>query len=231
MPELRRDGPRSSRRGLHCVQTTSAGSCAIAPQFGQTVLPSPGRRYCCETVGDGMSSSAYGVCGRLAPHRKQIRSSGCTLTPQSGQVRIAISSLSSGKPMSATLPPERLLALGIPYSAGPAGRSPRPRPRQRRPCRARRFLDRGSKTAISATNDPRSRSLAGRLGRSWARRGGGPGSFAGCLGRRNVTTVKALIAGRGRDFRHSSQGLSIAREKRKFNNHYPNRMHSFAAVP
>ena len=32
-------------------------------------------------------------------------------------------------------------------------------------------------------------------GRSAARRGGGPGRFAGCLGRRNVTAVKALIAG------------------------------------
>ena len=68
-------------------------------------------------------------------------------------------------------------------------------------------------------------------GRSAARRGGGPGRFAGCLGRRNVTAVKALIAGYGRGFRRSSQGLSIALEKRKFNNHYPNRMHSFAAVP
>ena len=78
---------------------------------------------------------------------------------------------------------------------------------------------------------PRPVALAGRPGRSRARRGGGPGRFAGCLGRRNVTTVKALIAGRGRHFRHSSHALSIAREKRKFNNHYPNRMHSFAPVP
>jgi hypothetical protein len=34
------------------------------------------------------------MCGRFAPHRKQIRSSGWTLTPQSGQLRLAMFSLS-----------------------------------------------------------------------------------------------------------------------------------------
>jgi hypothetical protein len=73
---------------------------------------------------------------------------------------------------------------------------------------------------------PAGRRGAGGGGRALAT-GLGPGRF----GRRNVTTVKALIAGRGGAFPHSSRGLSIDREKRKFNNHYPNRMHSFAAGP
>src|SRR5215469_1405867 len=99
--EMRRRPPGSGC--LQLVHTTSAGSCTIVPQLGHMARPSPGRRYCWETVGDGISSSAYGVCGRLAPHRKQIRSSGCTLTPQSGQVRIAISSLWGGKPLHSYL--------------------------------------------------------------------------------------------------------------------------------
>ncbi len=94
----------------HWRQTTSAGSCAGVPQFGQIALLSPGRMYCCDTVGDGMSSSGYGACGKLAPHRKQIRSSGCTPMPQFWQVRIAISSLSGGKPLPDTIPPEWRLA-------------------------------------------------------------------------------------------------------------------------
>src|SRR5215813_1825785 len=45
-------------------------------------------------VGVSTSSSGPGWCGRFAPHRKQIRSSGWTLTPQSGQLRLAMFSLS-----------------------------------------------------------------------------------------------------------------------------------------
>src|SRR5690348_8958290 len=48
----------------------------------------------CEMVGVSTSSSGPGWCGRFAPHRKQIRSSGWTLTPQSGQLRLAMFSLS-----------------------------------------------------------------------------------------------------------------------------------------
>jgi hypothetical protein len=48
----------------------------------------------CEMVGVSTSSSGSAVCGRFAPHRKQIRSSGWTLTPQSGQLRLAMFSLS-----------------------------------------------------------------------------------------------------------------------------------------
>ena len=61
-----------------------------APQFGQAGW-SP-VMYFCETVGVGRSSSAGSGRGRLAPHRKQIKSSGCTRTAQLGQVRMAISS-------------------------------------------------------------------------------------------------------------------------------------------
>jgi hypothetical protein len=77
-------------------QTTSAASETEAPQFGQKAEGSdPAVMYLCEMVGVSRSSSGSAVCGRFAPHRKQIRSSGWTLTPQSGQLRLAMSSLSS----------------------------------------------------------------------------------------------------------------------------------------
>ena len=92
--EMRRRRPVGS--GVPQVaQTTSAASVTAAPQFGQKA-PGLTRRAMkrCEMVGVSRSSSGPGLCGRLAPHRKQIRSSGWTLTPQSGQLRLAMFSLS-----------------------------------------------------------------------------------------------------------------------------------------
>jgi len=76
-------------------QTTSAASATPAPQFGQKAPGSdPAAMKRCEMVGVSTSSSGPGLCGRFAPHLKQIRSSGWTLTPQSGQLRLAMFSLS-----------------------------------------------------------------------------------------------------------------------------------------
>ena len=106
----------------HCMQTTSAGSWTGVPQCGQIGLLFSRWMYCCDTVGDGMSSSGYGACGRLAPHRKQIRSSGCTWIPQFGQVRMAISSSSGGKPFPATIPPMGVLRSSLPRRGTRAGK-------------------------------------------------------------------------------------------------------------
>src|SRR5882757_7455718 len=92
--EMRRRRPVGS--GVPQVeQTTSAASATEAPQFGQKAPGSdPAAMKRCEMVGVSTSSSGPGWCGRFAPHRKQIRSSGWTLTPQSGQLRLAMFSLS-----------------------------------------------------------------------------------------------------------------------------------------
>src|SRR6476619_6366368 len=92
--EMRRRRPVGS--GVPQVeQTTSAASATEVPQLGQKAPGSdPAAMKRCEMVGVSTSSSGPGWCGRFAPHRKQIRSSGWTLTPQSRQLRLAMFSLS-----------------------------------------------------------------------------------------------------------------------------------------
>src|SRR5712691_7707188 len=91
--EMRRRRPVGSG-SPHVAQTTSAASVTGVPQFGQKAASEPAAMNRCEMVGVSTSSSGPELCGRLAPHRKQIRSSGWTLTPQSGQLRLAMFSLS-----------------------------------------------------------------------------------------------------------------------------------------
>src|SRR5579875_108235 len=114
--EILRPDPGSGSR--HVAHTRSAGSGTGAPQLGQTEPTSARLRYFCETVGDGRSSSRESGCGRFAPHRKQIKSSGSTLTAQLGQVRIAMSS--SGTAWSAHHRSLALISAGLPPFPAPA---------------------------------------------------------------------------------------------------------------
>src|ERR1017187_4932157 len=115
--EIRRRRPVGSG-SPQVRQTTSAASGTGAPQFGQKAAgfkgsdPAAMNRW--EMVGVGRSSSGSAVCGRFAPHRKQIRSSGWTLTPQSGQLRLAIFSLSClGIRAHVRLPPRLGVRSGL----------------------------------------------------------------------------------------------------------------------
>ena len=91
--EMRRRRPVGSG-SPQMAQTTSAVSDTWVPQRGQLAERVPAAMNFCEMVGVSMSSSGPLTCGRFAPHRKQIRSSGWTFTPQSGQLRLAMASLS-----------------------------------------------------------------------------------------------------------------------------------------
>src|SRR5436190_12307734 len=125
--EMRRRRPVGS--GVPQVeQTTSAASATEAPQLGQKAPGSdPAAMKRCEMVGVNTSSSGPGWCGRLAPHRKQIRSSGWTLTPQSGQLRLAMFSLSclgSQPPLDYRRP--RLVRSGLYHYGGTTPLAPPP---------------------------------------------------------------------------------------------------------